>query len=230
MRALAVALAALTLGAAATAVAAQTPGGPARGSPDTAPTSAPNAAPAPAAPAPLPPVTATDRFIGRADAPVTVVQYASFVCSHCAEWHTDVLPEFKTRFVDTGKVRLVYRDLPTEPVRVAAIAAGIARCAVPDRYFDVADSLMNGQAQLAQSQQVQPWVDAAIAASGKTRPEIEACLADPATLSGIQASRNDALAAGALGTPSFFVDGKLITGYSIEALDTEIERQLALTP
>ncbi|HEX8469511.1 MAG TPA: thioredoxin domain-containing protein, partial [Brevundimonas sp.] len=60
----------------------------------------------------LPPVTANDRVLGRADAPVMVVEYASFTCSHCADWHKDVFPAFKARYIDTGKVRLVYRNLP----------------------------------------------------------------------------------------------------------------------
>ncbi len=178
--------------------------------------------------APVPPVAASDRFLGREDAPVTVIQYASFTCSHCAGWHKEILPEFKSRFIDTGQVRLVYRDLPTEPVQVAAIAAGIARCAAPARYFDVADSLMQGQAKLGEDGLVQPWLDAAITASGKTRPEIEACLADPATLAGLQASRSDALAAGVLGTPTFFVEGVLVQGYGMDMLAPEIERRLAL--
>ena len=65
---------------------------------------------------PAPPaVTSADRVLGRADAPVTVIEYASFVCSHCAHWHKTVLPTFKTLFIDTGQVRLVYRNLPTNP-------------------------------------------------------------------------------------------------------------------
>lgn len=63
----------------------------------------------------LAPVTAADRSIGRADAPVTVVEYASFACNHCADWHRFVYPAFKSRFIDTGQVRLVFRNLPTLP-------------------------------------------------------------------------------------------------------------------
>ena len=60
----------------------------------------------------LAPATAADRSIGRADAPVTVIEYASFSCHHCADWHRYVYPTFKTRFIDTGQVRLVFRNLP----------------------------------------------------------------------------------------------------------------------
>ena len=67
----------------------------------------------------LPAVSASDRVLGRANAPVTVIEYASFVCSHCAHWHTTVLPSFKARFIDTGQVKLVFRNLPTSPAQVA---------------------------------------------------------------------------------------------------------------
>ena len=75
----------------------------------------------------VPAVTAADRVLGRADAPVTVIEYASFTCSHCAAWTNEVLPDFKARYIDTGKVRLVFRDLPTQPVQAAATAAAIGR-------------------------------------------------------------------------------------------------------
>ena len=80
----------------------------------------------------VPPVTAADRVLGRADAPVTVIEYASFTCSHCAAFHNEVLPAFKARFIDSGQVRLVYRNLPTAPVNVAAAASAVAVCAAPD--------------------------------------------------------------------------------------------------
>ena len=74
-------------------------------------------------------VSAQDRVLGRADAPVTVIEYASFACDHCAAWHNDVYPAFKTRFVDTGQVRYVFRNLPTQPQQVALSGAALARCA-----------------------------------------------------------------------------------------------------
>ncbi len=184
---------------------------------------APMLALAPAAQAGSPPaVTAADRVLGRADAPVTVVEYASFVCSHCANWHVNVLPEFKTRFIDTGKVRLVFRDLPTDPAQLAASAAAVARCATPDRYFDVAGAFMHGQAALRAGGDVADWYATAIAASGKTRPEIEACLALPATMANLRASMEGAAAAGVTGTPSFFVNGNAVVDTSLDGLTAAI--------
>jgi protein-disulfide isomerase len=170
-----------------------------------------------------PPVTASDRILGRADAPVTVIEYASFTCSHCGEWHTTVLPAFKTRFVDTGQVRLVFRDLPTPPVQVAAQAAGIARCAAPERFYDVAATLMNGQAALFAGGPVQDWLSAAAAVSGKSPAEIQTCLADPATIEGIRTGMAGANAAGVSSTPSFFVNGRRVTDTSLEGLAAAIQ-------
>lgn len=169
----------------------------------------------------VPAVTARDRVIGRADAPVTVIEYASFTCSHCADWYNDVLPAFKARFVDTGKVRLVFRNLPTSPAELAMTAAGIARCAPADRYQAVAGSLYRGQAAMMAGGRT--WFSDAIAAGDMTNAEIETCFADPTTSSGLQAEIRAAEAAGVRGTPSFFVNGRLQPDPSIETLAAAIE-------
>lgn len=169
-----------------------------------------------------PAVTAADRVLGRADAPVTLIEYASFVCSHCAQWHTSVLPAFKARFVDTGQVRLVFRNLPTPPVEIAARAAGIGRCARPERFFDVASALMSGQAALFEGAPAADWYAGAIARSGRTPSQIDACLADPATLATIRAEAAGATAAGVRGTPSFFVNGQPVADSSLEGLSAAI--------
>ncbi len=181
------------------------------------------AEPAPTAAAPVPAVTAADRVLGRADAPVTVIEYASFTCSHCADWTNDVLPTFKARYIDTGKVRLVFRDLPTQPAQVAATAAAIGRCAAPGKFFEVAQHFMAGQAAAFASGDARDWYMGAIAVSGRTQPQIEACLADPATQQTMQRDVEGAIAAGVEGTPSFFVNGKRVADHSIETLSAAID-------
>jgi protein-disulfide isomerase len=171
---------------------------------------------------PPPPVTAQDHVLGQADAPVTVIEYASFTCSHCAAFHNDVLPAFKARYIDTGKVRLVHRNLPTAPANVAAAAAAVAICAAPGRYFDVAEVFMRDQANL-RTTGAQPWFDAGLAASGKTREQIETCLTDPATGAALQAQIAGAQEAGVAGTPAFFVNGKPVADHSLEALSAAVD-------
>lgn len=172
---------------------------------------------------PLPAVTASDRILGRANAPVTVVEYASFTCSHCADWHNHVLPEFKTKYIDTGKVRLVFRDLPTQPANIAASAAAVGRCAAPGRFFDVARHLMSTQKSAFESRDLGPWFNGAVAASGRTEAEIDACLSAPATATALNADVQAAVDAGVTGTPAFFVNGQPVSGHSMEALSAAID-------
>lgn len=171
----------------------------------------------------VPAVTAADRVLGRADAPVTVIEYASFTCSHCADWTNEVLPTFKARYIDTGKVRLVFRDMPTSPPQVAATAAAIGRCAAPDRFFDVARHFMAAQAAAFASGGVRDWYLGAVAVSGRTQPQIEACLAEPATQQALERDVQAAIDAGVTGTPTFFVNGKRTSDHTLEALAAAID-------
>jgi len=182
-----------------------------------------SAASSSSAQAAVPAVTAADRVMGRADAPVTVIEYASFTCNHCAAWTNEVLPQFKARYIDTGKARLVFRDMPTAPAQIASTAAGIARCAAPDRFFDVARAFMSGQAAAFEKGDAREWFMNAIAASGRTQEQIETCLKAPATSQALQAEVEGAVAAGVTGTPSFFVNGKRVEDHSLEALSAAID-------
>lgn len=165
-----------------------------------------------------PAVTAADRFVGRADAPVTVVEYASFACSHCADWHLVVYPEFKRRFIDTGQVRLVFRNLPTAPANMSESAAAVARCAAPERFYEVAEALMRGQRAVLNGGSQTVWLDSAVAVSGRTRSEIDACVALPATRAAIDADVDGALAAGVDSTPTLFVNGERAMDRSLGGL------------
>ncbi len=174
----------------------------------------------------LPPVTTADRTIGRADAPITVVEYASFACPHCADWHRFVYPLLKTRWIDTGKVRLVFRNLPTPPAEASFPAAGIARCAEPSRFFDVATALFHGQDRALATGQVQPWFDAAVAQSGRTEAQMDACLANEATLTAINRDITAANAMGVDSTPTLFVNGRQVTDRSLGGLETRFRSLL----
>ena len=182
-----------------------------------------SAASSSSAQAAVPAVTTADRVMGRADAPVTVIEYASFTCNHCAAWTNEVLPQFKARYIDTGKARLVFRDMPTAPAQIASTAAGIGRCAAPDRFFDVARAFMSGQAAAFEKGDAREWFMNAIAASGRTQEQIETCLKAPATSQALQAEVEGAVAAGVTGTPSFFVNGKRVEDHSLEALSAAID-------
>jgi protein-disulfide isomerase len=169
------------------------------------------------------PVTAQDRSIGRADAPVTVIEYASFACPACAGWHEMVYPVFRQRFVDTGRVRFVFRSLPTPPEEMSLPAHALARCSAPDRFFDVASALMRGQAAVLRGGTVDAWYAPAIAASGRTRAQIDACVGAPATRAAINRDIAGANAAGVDHTPSFFVNGRPVADRSLGGLEVAIQ-------
>ncbi len=80
-----------------------------------------------------------DRSIGSADAPVTMIEYASLTCPHCASFHKETLPKLKQAYIDTGKVRLIYRDFPIDAL--AYRAAILTRCVEPERYFGLLEVL-----------------------------------------------------------------------------------------
>lgn len=89
-----------------------------------------------------------DRVLGDPEAPVTIYEYASLACPHCATFHAEVLPKVKEKYIDTGKAKLVYRDFPTggDGGSRATIAAMLARCAPPEQYFGFLDVLFRTQA------------------------------------------------------------------------------------
>ena len=94
-----------------------------------------------------------DMILGDPNAPVTLVEYASFTCGHCANFHINVLPDVKEKFINTGKVRMVFREMPTAPQELSYIGSLLARCAADtagdEAYFAIADSLFRGQTNWA---------------------------------------------------------------------------------
>ncbi|MCE2509790.1 MAG: DsbA family protein [Alphaproteobacteria bacterium] len=90
------------------------------------------------------------RALGAEDAPVTIIDYSSLTCPHCAQFHTDILPELKKKYIDTGKVRLVYRNFPLD--NVAHKAAMLVSCAPEGKYFQLLDLLFARQRQWATSE------------------------------------------------------------------------------
>src|SRR5277367_1630408 len=92
-----------------------------------------------------------DMSLGNASAKVTVIEYASASCPHCAEFNNDVFPAFKAKYIDSGKIHYVFREFLTPPVPVAASGFLIARCAGKDKYFSVLDAIYHGQEAMYQS-------------------------------------------------------------------------------
>ena len=145
---------------------------------------------------------------GRADAPVTVIKYMSLTCPYCRKFHQEVWPELKKRYVDTGKVRFIYREFPIGKTSGNATIA--LRCAPPAKYLDLYGKFLGQQATWV-SQEVRPDAIFAIAAQvGMTRGEFDACLKNQPMIDGLKWVKDRGRTLGIIGTPNFFVDGKLV--------------------
>jgi protein-disulfide isomerase len=163
--------------------------------------------------APQMPVTVVpeDRVLGKEDAPVTVIEYASFTCPHCAHFATDVLPAIKAPLIDSGKVRLVFRDYPLD--QLALRAAMLVRCLGNDRAFGMIDLLFQRQMQWATAQDPDAALLAIAKQAGLSDADFHACMANQDVQNAVVQSRVDAEQKYKIqSTPSFLINGRLAVG------------------
>lgn len=152
-----------------------------------------------------------EHVMGDENAPVTMIEYASLTCPHCASFHNEVLPEIKEKLIDTGKLKLIYRDYPLDGV--ALRAAAIAQCAGEDRYFGVLGMLFKSQMTWARSQDPVASIKEVVRFAGMTGDAVDACIADQELIDGIVGSRmTGEQEFNVSSTPSFILDGELIEG------------------
>jgi len=152
-----------------------------------------------------------DRSLGNPAAKVTVIEYASLTCPHCAAFENTTFPVFKTRYVDTGKVRYTYRDFPLD--QLAVRAAMMARCADPDQYFGFIRVLFKQQDDWAATQDPMAALERIGLLGGMTKPQFESCMQNKDLLDGILKVRLDAEKNLKVdSTPTFFVNGTKYEG------------------
>jgi protein-disulfide isomerase len=166
-----------------------------------------------------------DRQLGPDNAPVTIVEYASTTCPHCANFHKTTFPELKKRYIDTGKVRFIFREFVLNPLDAGAVM--LARCLDKDKYFDFVDILFHKQQDWVVQKPIEPLLAIAKQA-GFTKESFEACLKNQKLLEGIEAQRNRAADKfGVKSTPTLFINGKIHRGgMSIEDLEKELKPYL----
>ena len=160
------------------------------------------------------PAALPDIGIGPADAKVTVIEYSSLTCPHCAHFAAQVFPAFKAKYIDTGKVRFITREFPLD--NLAAGASMLVRCAEPDKQFAFVDNLFSTQDAWAHGEgpAVARLFEAAKPA-GFTKESFDKCLTDQALLDKINAARTQAGEKFQINsTPTFFVNGKRLAGVS----------------
>jgi protein-disulfide isomerase len=152
-----------------------------------------------------------EQSLGDPQAPVTIIEYASLTCPHCAQFHTEVLPELKERYIAPGKVRMVYRDFPLD--QQALNAAVLAHCAGPDRYFSFLDVLFETQASWARADDPIAALKRLGKLGGLTEAEMDACFADEELTDNILRTRLEGQNQYQIGsTPTFVIDGKTYSG------------------
>lgn len=157
------------------------------------------------APGPLP-----DISLGKEDAPNTIVEYASMTCPHCAQFHKTVLPELKTKYIDTGQARLILREFPLD--QLAAQASMLARCAGPERHYPMVGALFETQETWAVEGGTEKLLQIAKQA-GFTKEKFDQCIGDKALFEKIVETRTRGHETfGIESTPTFFVNGKRLTG------------------
>ncbi|WP_346344036.1 DsbA family protein [Magnetospirillum sulfuroxidans] len=154
-----------------------------------------------------------DQVQGKADAPVTIIEYASTTCGHCANFHKTTLPEIKKNWVDTGKAKLIYRDFPTGPAGLSIGASMIAHCAGPERYFGVLALIMEQQDKWLGSKDPLDGLKKTVRLAGLSSTDVDACLQRQDLFDGIQArAEHGNKQFGIDSTPSFVINGKVAVG------------------
>jgi len=151
-------------------------------------------------PGPLP-----DKFLGSPEAPVTIIEYASMTCSHCAQFAITMFPDIKARYIETGKVRYTIREFPLD--ELAAAAAMLARSS-GDNYFSVIELLLQRQSQWMATDRIQELMSFAINQLGFTPQSFKACLSDRQLLENVKKAFDRAIALQVTSAPTFFINGQ----------------------
>jgi protein-disulfide isomerase len=169
-----------------------------------------------------------EMVLGPANAPVTIIEYASMTCSHCATFATQTFPALKTKYIDTGKVRFMLREFPLDPLAAAAFM--ISRCAAGEdtsRYYALVDTFFHQQKTWAVREPLPP-LKAIARQAGLSEQAFNACLANQGMLDKMEAVRKTAVEKlGVKSTPTFFINGEKHEGtMSIDEISKLIDPYL----
>jgi protein-disulfide isomerase len=163
-----------------------------------------------------------DKALGSPDAPVTVIEYASMSCPHCGAFHRETFDAFKEKYIDTGKVRFIFREFPLNSP--AYVVAMLARCAPEDRFFTVIDAYFDQQDRWMTQEDIKGAIFDLAKQLGFTQQSFDACLSNQAIFTGLEDSAKRGASFGVQATPTFFINGKKAQGaLTLEQLDKEIE-------
>ncbi len=157
----------------------------------------------------LAPQALPDLWQGKEDAPVTIIEYASMTCPHCAHFHAETYPALKSKYIDTGKVRFVLREFPFDPLAVAGFM--VARC-LGDKRDAMVELLFAQQKNWAYSDKPLQGLASLTKQAGMSQQSFEACLQDKTMYDNVNAVTEAGKKFGVDATPTFFINGKKVSG------------------
>lgn len=174
-------------------------------------------------------IVVPERAIGSPDALLTMYEYASFTCPHCKNFHNDVLPELTADYIETGKIRLVYRAVYFD--RLGLWADLLAHCGGEERYFGLAKLIYETQSEWTRGETAQDVVDNLKALgrqAGLLDDDMDACMRDNDFARAlVEEFQKNADADGISGTPTFVINGEKISNQPYKDLKIELDRRLA---
>ncbi|NKB56125.1 MAG: thioredoxin domain-containing protein [Alphaproteobacteria bacterium] len=166
-----------------------------------------------------------DRILGDPNAPIEIIEYSSLTCPHCRHFHTEILPELKEKYLDTGKAKLIYRDFPFDQLGLTATL--LSRCAPPSRYFQFLDVLFQNQEKWSRDPNPLQALTRIGKLGGLSEADFKACTENKAIVDGVLQTR---LAAGnryeVSATPTFVINGekRIVGSQPFEVFDDLLKK------
>ena len=176
---------------------------------------------APPAPGLPPPFTAPVYAMGSPKAPVVVTEYLSAGCTHCAEFDIKEFPQFKARYIDTGRVRWEVRELLAGPVQLAAAGFVLARCTGRDRYWSTLEGVFRAQEGIFKTGDLRAGLVGVAHGAGLTDAQFDACMADDKAFAAADARSEESARAGVHFTPTFMMAGHKYETQPITTADVD---------
>lgn len=175
---------------------------------------------------------AAEMFLGDPDAPVTVIEYASVTCPHCATFHETIFPAIKEKYVDAGKVKFIFREFPTAPAGLSYVGSVLARCAADkggrDAYFLVLGALFKTQRTWIYGEDPKAELLKIAAQAGMDEASFDACMQRQELVELINANVDEASSKYQINsTPSFVIDGEKQNVRTVEEFEKALDAALA---
>lgn len=164
----------------------------------------------------------SERVIGNSEAPITIIEYASLTCPHCANFHAKTLPRIKKEWIETGKAKMIFRDYPLD--KYAASGAMIARCAPKDKYFIFLNAFYAQQKNWSSAPDPIKVLTQLAGLGGMSKEDVDTCLANEALQDGILQMRLEGqMEYDINSTPSFVINGKKISNLPYDDFNDILE-------